>query len=612
MNENIRNNALYDMQDKFDMLYANSKNGDNFYKLYDLIVSPNNILLAYRNLKSNTGSDTPGLNGTTIEDLATLSPDDMVFLVRNRMQNYKPDAVRRISIPKENGDKRWLGIASIEDRLVQQAVLQVLNPIFEAKFYNHSYGFRTNRNAIHALSRMLSLINVGQYYYCVSIDIKSFFDNVSHEKLKKQLWYHGIRDKRLLSVIGKMLSADVQGIDRCNKGLVQGGILSPLLANIYLDELDKWVVSQWEEFPVDMKYTHNFLNGKAKDTNLKSGYIVRYADDFKIMCRTYDHAIRFYHALVDFLDKRLGLTVNVEKSSIVNLKEQPVEFLGFSIKVVPKGTARYGWIAYTRVCDKALDRIRKESIRRIRAIKRDSHSRTAVSAYNAYVMGVKNYFRYANNVCLDFNKLQLYRVEKNQLKNRGSYTTYSKTGKDFKSQNPGIGQNIKIKTIENVPLHQLTAIRCKNPMNFSQDLCLYTKRGREKMDKKESIYIPNGYISYVLKAQYHVKDKVEFVDNRLSKYLAQKGRCFVTGELVHPKEMSCHHRNPRHKSHDDSFQNLIWIRNDIHILVHSTNSETIDAYLRELKLNGEQMQKVNQLRLLVGNNEISRNSVYDN
>lgn len=149
--------AYYDMSKITDKLYAQSKNGNNFYKLYELIISEDNILLAYRNIKRNTGSNTKGTDGKTVKDYANIPMDELVSLVRSRLANFQPMSVRRVFIPKTNGKERPLGIPTFEDRLIQQCIKQILEPICEAKFHPHNYGFRPLRSTKYAVSRMMTL-----------------------------------------------------------------------------------------------------------------------------------------------------------------------------------------------------------------------------------------------------------------------------------------------------------------------------------------------------------------------------------------------------------------------------------------------------------------------
>lgn len=211
----------------FDDLYERSQNNESFRNLMRIISSENNIRLAFRTIKSNTGSQTAGTDKLTINEIKNQSLESYIEAVQEKLKFYKPDTVRRVHIPKANGKTRPLGIPTMIDRLVQQCIKQVLEPICEAKFHPHSYGFRPNRSTKHAISRMMSLINIGKFYYTVDIDIKGFFDNVNHTKLIKQMYTLGIKDRKLISIIKAMLKAPIQGEGIPNKGTPQGGILSP-------------------------------------------------------------------------------------------------------------------------------------------------------------------------------------------------------------------------------------------------------------------------------------------------------------------------------------------------------------------------------------------------
>lgn len=224
MQAQLRYREYYGMTEKFDELYEKSKQGTLFKHLYDTIVSRENILLAYRTIKNNKGSKTAGSDGRTIKDFQNWNEDKFVRFIQKRLENYQPMKVKRVLIPKPNGDKRPLGIPSMSDRIIQQAFKQVLEPICEARFYNHSYGFRPLRSTHHALSRVNSLINLSQLHYVVDVDIKGFFDNVNHTLLLKQLWNLGIQDRKVLRLISKMLKAEIDGEGIPTKGTPQGGL----------------------------------------------------------------------------------------------------------------------------------------------------------------------------------------------------------------------------------------------------------------------------------------------------------------------------------------------------------------------------------------------------
>ena len=250
----LRYNEYYQMQIIFDNLYKQSQQGSVFHHLYEIITSQDNILLAYRTIKRNDGSKTPGTNRHNIRYWEKQNVEDYISYMQNRLENFQPMPVRRKEIEKPNGGIRPLGIPCIEDRLIQQAIKQVLEPICEAKFFGHSYGFRPNRSTEHALAYAVKKINIDKCYFVVDIDIKGFFDNVNHGKLLKQLYTIGIQDKRVLSIISKMLKAEIKGIGIPEKGVPQGGILSPLLANVVLNELDQWITSQWQNFETKNKF----------------------------------------------------------------------------------------------------------------------------------------------------------------------------------------------------------------------------------------------------------------------------------------------------------------------------------------------------------------------
>lgn len=324
----LRHNEYYCLQETFDNLYADSQQGKVFNKLMEIISSPENIRLAYRNIKRNNGSKTYGTDKCTIEDIKSIPTDKYVEIVQRKLNYYQPKPVRRVEIPKPNGKTRPLGIPAIVDRLVQQCILQVLEPICEAKFHERNNGFRPNRSAENAIAQCCKMIQVQKLHFVVDIDIKGFFYNVNHNKLINQIWTMGIRDKKLICIIKSMLKAPIVlpngDMEYPNCGTPQGGILSPLLSNIVLNELDWWISSQWENFPTKHKY-YTSINKSGtpikstayaamKKTNLKEMYIVRYADDFKIFCRKRSDADRVFIAVKQWLYDRLKLEISEKKA----------------------------------------------------------------------------------------------------------------------------------------------------------------------------------------------------------------------------------------------------------------------------------------------------------
>ena len=225
----IRNSEYYDMEHIFDRLYAESKSGKIFSGLMEIIESEENIKLAYRTMKKNSGSNTPGVDKRTIADIAKLDEAQYVRLIQKQFSRYQPRPVKRVEIPKPNGKTRPLGIPTIMDRLVQQCILQVMEPICEAKFSENSNGFRPNRSTETAMAQCMRLIQVQHLYHVVDLDIKGFFDNINHTKLIRQIWSLGIQDKKLLCIIKAMLKAPVlmpNGEKHYpTKGTPQGGIL---------------------------------------------------------------------------------------------------------------------------------------------------------------------------------------------------------------------------------------------------------------------------------------------------------------------------------------------------------------------------------------------------
>lgn len=609
--QKIRNAEYYDMQTAFDKLYADSVSGRQFRNLVELIQRPENIMLAYRNLRKNNGSKTAGVDKKTISDLNKWSDKKLVNHVQRKLDWYVPNAVRRVEIPKDNGKKRPLGIPTIMDRLIQQCILQVLEPICEAKFFKRSNGFRPTHSAENAIAQAERMIqNIG-CYYVIDIDIHGFFDNVNHGKLLKQMWALGIRDKKLLSIISAMLKAEVAGIGFPEKGTPQGGIISPLLSNIVLNELDWWVASQWEEMPTKRNYVHRiYANGTPDKSNtiralrsytkLKECYLVRYADDFKIFCKKHSDAVKLFEATKQWLWKRLGLEISPEKSKIVNVKRHYSEFLGFKLKVrekgkKPDGSKRYVIEAHVR--DKALKKIRarsKEIIGQIRRTYDPKMEYRLIQKYNSYLIGIHNYYCIATHVNLDIHEIafdvkkSLYNRLKHRLQRTGSISNRYIQEKYGKSR--------EVRYLNGHAVVPIAYVQHRVPMDRKNRVNPYTPEGRTEIHKNLAglnLAVMNHLMNTPAGQQ-----SVEYNDNRIALYVAQKGKCAVSGIALDANQVDCHHKKPLSLGGDNSYQNLIIVSDAVHVLIHSSSERTIKKYLNDLQLNSKQLAKLNNLRKL--------------
>ena len=271
-------------------------------ELLEKVLNDNNLYEAYKQVYKNKGAS--GVDGITVDELGKymyLHKEEIKEQIRNR--KYKPSPVRRVYIPKENGDKRGLGIPTVVDRVIQQAIVQVLSPIYEKQFSETSYGFRPSRSCEMAIIKLLEYFNDG-YTWIVDIDLEKFFDTVCHDKLISIIM-KTIHDGELVSLIRKYLVSGVMenGVVIPTKvGTPQGGNLSPLLSNIMLNELDKELEKR------GLKFT-------------------RYADDCIIVVKSEKAANRVMESITKYIEKKLGLKVNAEKSKVA--RPNQIKYLGF-------------------------------------------------------------------------------------------------------------------------------------------------------------------------------------------------------------------------------------------------------------------------------------------
>lgn len=330
--------------------------------LMEKICEPANLNQAYKHVKSNKGA--PGIDGLTIEELKQYIRLHKEQLVQSLLDgSYKPQPVRRVAIPKAGGGERELGIPTVVDRLVQQAIHQVIGPLLDEGFSDSSYGFRPGRSAHDALKRAKTYVESG-YTWVVDMDLEKFFDRVNHDILMSRL-ARKIGDKRLLKIIRGFLTAGIMQdgvVMNRSEGTPQGGPLSPLLSNVLLDELDKELERRGHRF-------------------------CRYADDQNIYVRSQRAGERVFESIKKFLEKKLKLKVNEKKSAVAPVGER--KFLGYRITNDGRLT----------IAPESLQRA-KDKIRQLTGRNRGRRFEMIIAELNKYLVGWLNYYRLAGTASL--------------------------------------------------------------------------------------------------------------------------------------------------------------------------------------------------------------------
>lgn len=330
------------------------------YGLLEFMLSPTNLNEAYRRVKRNKGAG--GVDKMEVESLKD-------YLINNKDElttsilagKYQPNPVRRVEIPKDNGSKRQLGVPTVVDRVVQQAISQVLSGIYERQFSNSSYGFRPRRGAHHALRQCQQYITEG-HIYAVDMDLEKFFDTVNQSKLIEVL-SRTIKDGRVISLIHKYLNAGVivrNRFEESSMGVPQGGPLSPLLSNIMLNELDKELEKRGHRF-------------------------VRYADDMVILCKSKRSAHRSLRHILPYIEGKLFLNVNREKTQVAHISK--IKFLGYSFSRI-KGEGRL------RIHPRSVSKMR-EKLKELTSRSNGWGNEKRKEKLREYIIGWVNYFKLA-------------------------------------------------------------------------------------------------------------------------------------------------------------------------------------------------------------------------
>ena len=553
-----------------DKLYQQSREAREagerpaFKGLLEIMSAEATIVTAIHNIKSNHGSDTPGVDNKTMKrDYLQKSYKWVINDIRAAFEKFEPQKVRRKYIDKPGKkEKRPLGIPTIRDRIVQECMRIVMEPIMEAQFFEHSYGFRPMRDTAMALERLNFITFHTGYYWFVEGDISKCFDHIDHATLLRRLYHMGIKDRRVLQIIKQMLKAGV--LDECEvneEGTMQGGIISPLLANVYLDIMDEWVTKQWELKHTEHAYNQDSAKRRAlKKTNLVPGFLVRYADDFVIITDSREHAEFWKASLQAFLETGMKLTLSKEKTLITDVRKKHACFLGYEFRVV-KGKGEHGYVTRTRPDRERLCRKVDALTDSIKKIPRETSREKLIdeiNRINSQIRGVIQYYQCCTWVSVSMEKYgrKLQLAASRRLKQfKGKWIPAKET------QNlPRIHQNYRQKLpsvkyrdiyigVTSLTFCQWQETRGKNPKETP-----YTEEGRDinfRRTKKKRIQArldelySENVATAVLNGKWGHLNNFEFVMNRAYALNRDRLKCRVCGKWLIDSTPYTHRINPR-------------------------------------------------------------------
>lgn len=609
-----------------DFLYEKSGQGAVFTGLMEAICNEVTIITAIHNIKANAGSKTAGVDHNKMNKYLQMPKAAVIDLVQDTVENYRPKPAKRIYIAKANGKQRPLGIPTVLDRIVQECIRIVIEPICEAKFYPHSYGFRPYRAQKHAVRDIVNIINGSNRgktmpVYALEGDIKGCFDNINHRVLLKKLWKMGIHDKRLLKIISQMLKAGYMEQDVFSEtpiGTGQGSVLSPLLANVYLNDFD-WYVGRKYYHPHPKMSLESSDRRKLRQQGVLPKYNIRFADDWVILTTTEQEAYRLKKELSKYFRYRLKLEVSAEKTVVTNMTTDAVKFLGFCIRVEPNKKGKRKMVAKPYPDYIKLGKKIKNLRAAIREIKnyRMLNCRVAQIEYvNSVIMGIAEYiksavsshaynmidYRVNNMVFATWKRMypQSYmqmKVELRQLSNLPARHEGHET-KTFAIKYQGKWVGITYAFLTHVQYE-------KKP--FNQKMTPYTAEGRLLYQKYRSsqkplardrpaLYSPDKLKMSAYKKRYNF----EYCMNREYAFNRDKMVCRCCKRpLLFTEQRECHHVDPSLPLDQlNKVPNLAWVCTECHKLIHGKEiPQNTDRKVRRkiLAFREKLMESVKQL-----------------
>ena len=598
-----------DLKRLLDQLFTQTKEAQKegkklrFKGLLEHMKSEITIRTAIYNLKSNKGSQTPGSDGETMrEHMLEKDESEVISRVQRGLTWYTPQLIRRkyIEKPGKRG-KRPLGIPAIIDRVVQECIRIIIEPILEAQFFPHSYGFRPLRDAHMALQRTTFLTHSTGYHWVIEGDIHKFFDCVSHTKLIKMLYGMGIKDQRVLMMIKAMLRAGIMKETTVNTlGTAQGGVISPLLANVYLHHFDQGITREWENKKTRTTYgrTDSQRLALKRNSHLKPAYLVRYADDWILITDTKAHAEKWKRRISTHLKTHLRLSLSEEKTNITNIREKPIHFLGFECKLV-KGKSRTGYITRTRPDRNRLKSKIQELYRKVNALKRSRGRVSAIQqidSINASIRGIIRYYECTTwvNIELAQYALTLRWKAKRALDKYGGIWLPAKETHNLRSVHaeyltriPAIAYKGRWIGVTDVAFSRWRKTDPKDPRETP-----YSAEGRARYQARTGRTFSNARVDDMLATYYtevahrartDATYNFEYFLNSAYALNRDRGKCRVCGEWVEQENLSIHRIQPHLPlGMVNRVNNLATVHASCHRMIHSEqDSPSLNKKIRK-------------------------------
>jgi len=593
-----------------DQMYAATKAAigqshlPSFKGLLGIISAEPTILTAIHNIKANKGRNTVGSDNERMQD-GFLEKDyqNVIARIKNALNNYRPKKIRRVYIPKPaTTELRPLGIPSIIDRIIQECVRIVLEPILEAQFFAHSYGFRPMRSAQQALERVISQVQTTRYYWIIEGDISKYFDTINHTVLLKKLYHMGIKDRRVLMIIKQMLRAGVMDEIKENPlGTPQGGIISPLLANVYLHAFDEWCCSQWEAKKTKKAYhPQSRLRALRNSGVLKPGFLVRYADDWVLITNSKRNAERWKWRIAKFLKEELKLSLSEEKTVITDIRKKAISFLGFEYHVV-KGKSRSGYLPCTKPNAPRLKSKIKEIQKCIRIL-RNTRDKTElihkIHLINSKIRGIIQYYQTASGVNLALSKYAFilkYAGYRSLKRFHGGTWIPAKDTDNLISVHRNYSTNIPAVSVDGLIIGITSIAFCRfnkellknqfeTPYSIEGRTVYWTRVGKKPLAARiEDLYsdLSSEKRSFATNSPKTIYN-FEYYLNRAYAYNRDKGKCKVCGMDVAPWALHTHHKNNElPMSLINKVSNLVTTHKTCHPLIH--NDLDLSGYSKKVQ-----------------------------